>query len=148
MAALEPRRALSVVTWGAAGQVEASKEMLAGLTHLVDDPIDQLKAKAAYLVEAYGVQNARIMAASWAGALGGIAAAGGDISRSRATSITCPALLITGEDDPFCPPSLVRDMADAISRGEYREAPGAGHDVHLSHSAWLRAAVVDWLSDH
>jgi valacyclovir hydrolase len=148
MAALEPGRALSAVTWGAAGQIVASPDMLDGLEHLVDDPIDPLKALAAYLVEAHGVHNARLMAGSWARALGGIVDAGGDISRSRATLITCPTLLITGTYDPFCPPSLVRDMADAIPRGEYREALGAGHDVHLSHHGWLLATIVDWLSDH
>jgi pimeloyl-ACP methyl ester carboxylesterase len=100
------------------------------------------------LVEAHGVHNARLMAGSWARALGGIIDAGGDVSRSRAALITCPTLLITGTYDPFCPPRPVRDMADAIPRGEYREALGAGHDVHLSHHGWLLATVVDWLSDH
>ncbi|MFI7060113.1 alpha/beta fold hydrolase [Kribbella sp. NPDC050124] len=148
MAALEPGRALSAVTWGAAGQVVASPDMLDRLAHLVDEPIDALKALAAYLVEAHGVHNARLMAASWARALGAIIDAGGDVSRSRAKLITCPTLLITGTYDPFCPPGLLRDMADAIPRGEYREAPGAGHDVHLSHHGWLLATVVDWLGDH
>jgi len=148
MAALEPSRALSAVTWGAAGQVVASPDLLDGLTHLVDEPIDPLKELAAYLVEAHGARNARLMAASWARALGGIIDAGGDISRSRAALITCPTLLITGTYDAFCPPDLVRDMADAIPRGEYREALGAGHDVHLSHHGWLLANVLDWLSDH
>ena len=109
MAALEPGRALSVVTWGAAGQIVASPDMLDGLARLVDEPIDPLKALAAYMVEAHGVHNARLMAGSWARALGGIIDAGGDVSRSRATLITCPTLLITGTYDPFCPPRLVRD---------------------------------------
>jgi pimeloyl-ACP methyl ester carboxylesterase len=148
MAALAPGRALSVVTWGAAGQVVASPEMLDRLAHLVDEPTDPLQALAAYLVEAHGVNNARIMAASWARALGGIIDAGGDVSRSRAKLITCPTLLIAGTYDPFCPPGLVLDMADAIPRGEYREALGAGHDVHLSHCGWLLATVLDWLSEH
>jgi valacyclovir hydrolase len=73
--------------------------------------------------------------------------AGGDVSRSRAGHITCPALLITGIYDPFCPPSLVREMADAIPRGNYLEA-GGGHDLHLSHSGWLASIVADWLADH
>lgn len=148
MAALEPARALSVVAWGAAGQVEVAAEMLDGVGHVVDDPIDPLKPLAAYLVEAYGVENARTMARTWAGALTGIVDAGGDISLSRAPLIACPTLMITGAYDPVCPPDLVRAMADAISRGEYREAPGAGHDVHVSHHAWLSAAVTDWLGEH
>src|SRR5439155_6839648 len=75
MAALQPARALSVLTWGAAGQIVASPEMLRGLAHLLDDPIDELKSLAAYLAEAYGVDAARIMANSWAQALTAVIAA-------------------------------------------------------------------------
>jgi valacyclovir hydrolase len=148
MAALRPARALSVLTWGAAGQLVASPEMLRGLAHLLDDPIDELKPLAAYLAESYGVDEARIMANSWAQALSAVIDAGGDISRSRAAGISCPTLLITGTHDPFCPPSLVREMAEAIPRGRYLEAPGGGHDIHLSHSGWLASTIVNWLSDH
>jgi pimeloyl-ACP methyl ester carboxylesterase len=147
MAALQPARALSVLTWGAAGQVMASPKMLHGLAHLLD-PIDELKSLAAYLAEHYGVHEARIMASSWAQALTAIIDAGGDISRSKAARISCPALLITGSHDPFCPPSLVREMADAIPRGTYLETPGGTHDVHLSHGGWLVSTVAAWLTDH
>jgi valacyclovir hydrolase len=148
MAALRPALALSVVTWGAAGQVVAAPELLSGLAHLLDDPADELKTLAAYLAERYGVDGARVMAGSWAQALTAVIDAGGDVSRSRAARITCPALLIAGTHDPFCPPALVREMAEAIPRGMFLEAPDAGHDLHLSHSAWLASTVVDWLSDH
>jgi pimeloyl-ACP methyl ester carboxylesterase len=148
IAALQPARALSVLTWGAAGQVAASPRMLRGLAHLPDDPIDELKPLAAYLAEKYGVREARVMATSWARALTAIIDSGGDISRSRAGRIACPALLITGTYDPFCPPALVQEMAGAIPRGEFLEAPEAGHDVHLSHRAWLVSTVAAWLTNH
>ncbi|WP_027341539.1 alpha/beta fold hydrolase [Hamadaea tsunoensis] len=148
MAALRPAGALSVAAWGAAGQVVAAPRLLQGLARLPDDPIDELKTLAAYLAEKYGVAEARIMARSWAEAMGAIIDAGGDISRSQAAAIRCPALLITGTDDPFCPPDLVREFAAAIPRGKFREALGAGHDVHLSQRAWLVSTVVAWLTDH
>jgi valacyclovir hydrolase len=148
MATLDPGRALSVVTWGAAGQVVAPPEMLDALARLVDDPIDRLKPLAAYLVDAYGADNARVMTASFADALRSIVDSGGDVSRSRAALATCPALLITGTYDQFCPPDLVREMAEAIPGGEFLEAPGAGHDVHQSQPDWLVSTVVDWLGDH
>lgn len=147
MAALEPRRALSVVTWGAAGQIVADPGLLDELAHVVDRPDGPLKALAAYLAEAYGADGARIMTASWAGAMGEIIGTGGDISRSRAPSITCPALLIAGSDDTFCPPGLVRDMAGAIARGRYLEADG-GHDLYYSHRGWLTSTIIAWLSSH
>lgn len=147
MAALEPARALSVVTWGAAGRIVASPDQLDELAHAVDRPTRPLVTLAAYLAEAHGADGARIMTESWAQAMREIIAAGGDISRSRAPSITCPALLITGSGDPFCPPGLVRDMADAIPRGTYLEADG-GHDLYQSHRRWLVSAITGWLSDH
>lgn len=148
MAALQPARALSVVTWGAAGQVMSSPRLLQGLAHLLDDPIDELKPLAAYLAEHYGADQARIMSSSWATALTAIIDAGGDISRSRAGRITCPALLITGTHDPFCPPNLVQEIAEAIPRGRYLEASGGVHEVHLSHGGWLVSTVTSWLADH
>jgi valacyclovir hydrolase len=148
IAALQPARALSVLTWGSAGQVVASPRMLRGLAHLLDGPIDELKSLTAYLAEKYGVNEARIMANSWAQALTAIIDSGGDISRSQAGRIACPALLITGTHDPFCPPSSVREMAGAIPRGAFVEAPGGGHDIHLSHGGWLVSTVVAWLTDH
>lgn len=148
MAAEQSVRALSVLTWGAVGRIATSPELLAGLANLLDDPIDRLKPLAAYLAEKYGVEAARIMANSWAQAMTGIIDAGGDISRSRAASIRCPALLITGTDDPFCPTGLVREMAEAMPRGQYLELPGGGHDIHLSHTGWLISKVSGWLSSH
>ena len=147
MAGLEPARALSVVTWGAAGQIVASPDQLDELAHVVDRPGGPLKELAAYLAEAYGADGARIMTESWAGAMREIIGAGGDVSRSRAPSITCPALLITGSYDPFCPPALVRDMADAIPRGTFLEADG-GHDLYQSHHGWLVSTIIGWVSDH
>ncbi|MCP2329718.1 valacyclovir hydrolase [Hamadaea flava] len=147
IAALQPARALSVLTWGAAGQIVASPESLRGLADLLDDPPDELKPLAAYLAENYGVAEARIMASSWAAAMTAIIETGGDVSRSRAAQITCPALLIAGTGDPFCPPDLVRQMADALPRGRFVEIDG-GHDLHLSHGRWLAATIAGWLGDH
>ncbi len=73
-----------VAAEGAAGQVVAPPGALDALARLVDDPIEPLKPLAAYLVEAYGADNARVMAESWAQALRAIIDSGGDVSRSRA----------------------------------------------------------------
>lgn len=147
MAALAPGRALSVVTCGAAGQIVASPQQLDEVAHVMDRPDGPLKALAAYLAEAHGPQGARIMTESWSRAMRQIIDAGGDVSRSRASLITCPALLITGSGDPFCPPGLVRDMAGAIPRGRYLEADG-GHDLYYSHRGWLVSAITSWLTNH
>jgi pimeloyl-ACP methyl ester carboxylesterase len=147
MAILGRGRVLSLVAWGAAGQIVAAPGQLEALDSLIDDPTEPLVVLAAYLAEAYGADNARVMARSWAGALRAIVDAGGDVSRSRAELISCPALLLAGSYDPFAPPKLVKELADAIPRGRFLEL-GAGHDVHRSNPDWLATTVVDWLEGH
>jgi pimeloyl-ACP methyl ester carboxylesterase len=148
MAAQQSVPILSVLTWGAVGQIVAAPGMLDGLANLLDDPTDRFKSLAAYLAEKYGVEAARIMAKSWAQAMSTIIDAGGDVSRSQAASIRCPVLMIAGTHDPFCPTDLVREMAEAMPRGRYLEVPGAGHDIHLSHGGWLNSKVSGWLGSH
>jgi valacyclovir hydrolase len=149
MAALEPRRALSVVTWGAAGQVTTpAAGQLDGIENVVDNPIEPLQDLAAYLVDAYGIDNARAMAKSWGAALRAVIDSGGDISLSRAADIRCASLLLTGTSDPVCPPGLVAAMAHAMPRGTFREVPGAAHDVHRSHGPWLASTIAEWLGGH
>jgi pimeloyl-ACP methyl ester carboxylesterase len=148
MAALRPGLALSLFTWGAAGKIEATPDELAAIESAVDQPSEGLASLAAYLATAYGPDGARIMTRSWAQAMRDLAAAGGDISRSCAHLITCPALIIAGTHDPHCPPDLTAELADLIPRGQFLEALGAGHDVHLSRAAWLARVLTGWLADH
>jgi valacyclovir hydrolase len=148
MAELRPGLALSLFTWGAAGKIEATPDELAALENAVDQPADGLAPLAAYLATAYGADGARIMTRSWARAMRDLIAAGGDISRNSAHLITCPALLVAGTDDPHCPPGLTQELAALIPKGQFLEAPGAGHAVHLSHAAWLAGQLTDWLASH
>lgn len=148
LAVLRPSLALSVFTWGAAGQVVAPPGALESLAHAIDDPSPEFIGLAAYLTQAYGADGARVMTRTWAQAMSDIVAAGGDVSRTRAHLISCPALLITGSDDAVCPPDLVSELAGLIPRGEFREAHGAGHAVHQSQHGWLARQLGDWLAAH
>ena len=64
MAALQPHRALSVLTWGAAGKIEATEDQLAAVARAVDDPAEELRPLAAYLAQACGPAEARTMTAT------------------------------------------------------------------------------------
>jgi valacyclovir hydrolase len=148
MAALRPGLAMSLFTWGAAGKIEATPDELTALEHAVDQPADGLAPLAAYLATAYGPDAARVMISSWAQAMRDIIAAGGDLSRASAHLIRCPALLVAGTYDPHCPPGLTGELAALIPRGEFLEAPGAGHEVHVSHAGWLAGQLTGWLAGH
>jgi len=148
MAALRPGLALSLFTWGAAGKIEVTPDELTSIENVVDQPTDGLAPLAAYLATAYGPDSARIMTRSWAQAMRDLVAAGGDISRGSAHLITCPALIVAGTYDPYCPPALTGELAALIPKGQFLEAPGAGHEVHVSHAAWLAGQLTRWLAGH
>lgn len=148
MAALKPKAVRSIVTWGSAGSLGNNLEMADVFSTVIDDPIPPMSGFSAYMKATYGEANARVMAQSAAKSFREIMEAGGDISRSRAASISCPALLIAGGHDFIAPPALVSDMARAIPNGEFLEVKGAGHAVHHEQPAWLTETIVGWLSKH
>jgi pimeloyl-ACP methyl ester carboxylesterase len=134
------------VTWGAAGSLGDNVMMADAMATVVDDPIPPMAEFSEYMKATYGEENARIMTKSAAQTFRNIIESGGDISRSMASKITSPALLITGEHDFLATPALVSDMARAMPRAEFVEAAGAGHSVHHEKQDWLTERVVDWLS--
>jgi pimeloyl-ACP methyl ester carboxylesterase len=146
MAAERPAAVRSVITWGSAGSLGDKPEMADDMATVIDNPIPPMCEFSEYMKAAYGEDNGRIMTQSAAKSFRTIMEAGGNISRSRAASIACPALLIGGENDFMATPALVTDMAGAIPQGEYLQAKGAGHQVHLEQPEWLVEAVVKWLS--
>jgi pimeloyl-ACP methyl ester carboxylesterase len=145
MAAKQPDAVRSVVAWGAAGQLVAPPGMLDAFYHLIDNPIPALRDFATHLKATYGEDNARAMTRSESNALRAIIAAGGDLSRSQAASITCPVLLLTGEHDIFCPPPLASALAHEIPRGEFIRVDDVGHDIHSARPEWLADTVSTWV---
>lgn len=145
MAGKKPDALRSIVTWGAAGKMVALPGMLDAFFHLVDEPIPPMKEFADNLKAMYGEDNARAMTRSVSKTWRGIIEAGGDIGRSQAANISCPALLLTGEHDPLCPPPFVSDLADDIRLGEFVLVEGVGHDFHHERADWLAETVLGWL---
>ena len=148
MAALNPNVVHSLVTWGAAGSLCTNVQMADPMFTLIDNPIPPMAGFSEHMKAAYGEANARVMTQSFGKTLQTIMAAGGDISRSRAASISCPALLITGENDFLATPALVSDMASAMPNAEYVEAKDASHPIHHEQPEWLIATITDWLANH
>lgn len=146
MAALKPDAIRSLVTWGSAGSLGNNVEMADAMYTLIDNPIPPMAAFSARMKDAYGEENARVMTQSFGKTLRSVIEAGGDISRSLAPRIACPALLITGENDFLATPALVSDMANAIPGAEYVEAKGATHPIHHEQPAWLVETIVTWLA--
>jgi valacyclovir hydrolase len=149
MSELSPVAARSVVTWGSAGAVnDPAGQLRAAFHDVVDNPIPPLESFSQHLIETYGRDTARAMTQNAARAMTEIIETrGGDLSLSRADTINCPVLLITGEHDPFAPPALVAELAARIPNARAVEVKGAGHDVHHSHTELLLTTVLDWLKE-
>jgi len=149
MAALQPGVARSVVTWGAAGVLNDPDGRLGeAMYNVVDHPIPPLQEFRDSLIATYGEANARAMTQSLVGALRDIIKDGGDLSLSKAGTITCPALLIAGEHDFFAPPALASKLAARIRTAEALVAEGAEHNVYGDRPEWLTQTILDWLGKH
>jgi len=150
MAALTPAVARSVVTWGAGGQAsDPSGQLRQVLFNLVDHPIPPMQGFRDNLVQMYGEANARANSQSLVRALGEIIdTRGGNLALGRASDITCPVLLITGEHDVFVPPALLAQMAAELRTVEMQVVPGAPHDVLNAAPEWTAETLLAWLGRH
>jgi pimeloyl-ACP methyl ester carboxylesterase len=148
MAIEEPSIVRTVAAWGAAGSLpDEAAGMAAAMGEMVDHPMPGMEEFRDYFVAAYGVDIARVTIRSWSAATAGIIARGGSISRDRATEITCPVLLITGEHDPFATPDVVRDLARRIPGAQAVVASGAGHGVSWDQPEWLNRTLLAFLTE-
>ena len=149
LAVLFPDLPRSVVTWGAAGAGRDPDGSLAGFFHdIIDHPAPGAEGYRTYLISTYGEENARIMTQSFSATFTAIIRNGGDVSASRAGQITCPVLLLAGENDGFVPKVLMDEFAAASTTTRTMVVPGAGHDVHNARKEWLLGTVTGWLAAH
>ena len=58
----------------------------------------------------------------------------------------CPALFITGEDEPNSTPAMSRQMAELAPQGQAHVIPGAAHMAPMTHSAQIARIMRDALS--
>lgn len=149
IAEMFPGQARSVLAWGAAGMAsDPDGSISATFRNAVDAPMEGMEGYRSYLIDTYGAANARAIVRSFADGFDAIIAAGGDISRSTAHQIACPVLLIAGQNDGLCPPSLVRELAALIPGAEFVLAEGAGHVIHEDRPEWFVQTAMDWLARH
>lgn len=65
--------------------------------------------------------------------------------REMLKSITCPTLVLTGEEDGWSPPAQLREIAGAIPGAEYATVPEAGHMVTVERPDPVNALISKWL---
>ena len=67
-------------------------------------------------------------------------------SRPTLATITCPTLVIVGEQDTLTPPELSRVIADGIAGATSVAIPHAGHLANVEQPQAFNAALTRWLS--
>ena len=147
MAAISPRVARTVLTWGAAGAVsDPGGGLAAFFRHVLDDPNPEGQGYREYLIATYGESVTRTTMQSFANVTDAIVAAGGDIMLSRADQITCAVLLIVGQQDFMVSKAQIDALAGHMAKAETIEAASAGHGVHEDRPQWFVETVTDWLA--
>lgn len=68
-------------------------------------------------------------------------------SRATLATITCPTLIVVGEEDALTPPALSQAMADALPGSTLVTIPRAGHLSNLEHPVAFNAALHSWLDE-
>ena len=117
-----PDRVLSAVAWGAVGYF--GKEMRA---------VAQRMLPATWLtqaeMESHQIPDANAFAHGWVRAVVHMIDSGGDVSRQYAPHITCPVLIMLGEEDTLNPKEYAEVFLEHVANGRLRMFPG-GHPVH------------------
>ncbi len=139
LAGLAPERCLSVIAWGAVGfygpQMRPAAQRNYPGTWLTAD--DQAT---------HGIENADAFALSWVQAVVRMIDSGGDVSLSLAPNVTCPALLMLGDQDHLNPEAYAQQWVDAAPNARLVMFP-CGHAVHRQQSEAFRQTVGAFLAE-
>jgi (E)-2-((N-methylformamido)methylene)succinate hydrolase len=73
-------------------------------------------------------------------------ATGDDVYADAWRDIACPALFLTGSDDPNSTPAMACAMAQAAPAGSVRLVEGHRHMVNLTAADEVNASLRDWLA--
>jgi 3-oxoadipate enol-lactonase len=64
------------------------------------------------------------------------------------SKINIPALVISGEEDKFTPPVIMKQMAGQIKNSEFAVIPGAGHMSPVESPNVFNKIILDFLKKH
>lgn len=64
--------------------------------------------------------------------------------RAKIGAVSCPVLLLHGEEDRVIPCDAARWMEAHLPRAKLVTLPGAGHDLPLRHADWCAGRIADF----
>ncbi|PUB14269.1 alpha/beta fold hydrolase [Yoonia sediminilitoris] len=66
---------------------------------------------------------------------------------SALAALTCPALFVTGQDEPNSTPAMSKAMANLAPKGRTQIIEGAAHMMPMTHVAQVNAALLDFAQE-
>jgi len=69
-------------------------------------------------------------------------------SRPTLKTITCPTLVICGQDDLITPPALAQEIADGIKQAKLEIIPQCGHLATLDQPEAVSELLLDWIKNN
>jgi 3-oxoadipate enol-lactonase len=67
-------------------------------------------------------------------------------SDAQIMGLRCPALFVSGSDDPLFPPPVMATVQRMVWGSRLVVAPGAGHSVYWEHPEFFNRVVLDFLA--
>ncbi|CAD0183183.1 Putative non-heme bromoperoxidase BpoC [Ruegeria sp. THAF57] len=69
------------------------------------------------------------------------------VSDEDLSKITCPALFMTGADEPNSTPTMSRKMADLVAQGRAEIVPGAAHMMPMTHPVQVNSFLLGFVQE-
>ena len=98
------------------------------------------------LARSHGDPYWREMVTDYVNAAERLYARGGEVASHLLPGISCPTLVIQGEDDPWVRPIHAETLRDSIPGSVLELFPGAGHEVQRDRPEEFNARVLRFLS--
>ena len=138
-AGMHPERFKSVVVWGAVGYFGPAVRPVAQRMYPATWMTDQDK-------EINGITDPDAFVLGWINALKHMIDSGGDVSLSLAPNITCPLLMMLGDEDHLNPEEYGRNFVERTPNGRLVMFH-CGHPIHDQRRDEFRQVVGDFLND-
>lgn len=141
-----PARVAGLALVGAGARLRVAPAFLDGLATTPEATIAQIvelmyPATAAHLREAAAAEYRRAPAILRSGFL----CCDGWDARPRLAAVSCPALIICGEEDAMTPPKLARELAGLLRGAVLELLPGVGHVPMLEAPEATVRALRAWV---
>ncbi len=145
LASMAKQRVQSVVVWGVSGL--APPQSIIDLYTQPEQQIPDWATLRAELVKLHGAKQAAHILRCWSAAMNDMPKNTSYITEMQAASITCPIVIVTGDQDPFNPLPAVRTLADKLPTANLVILSGAGHDLLNERGPQVLALVRRTLSE-